>query len=72
MNDTFFTIANVGLTVAIEALLANDRAKSVITTMINEGRTRLTADEIAAMAAESEAVHADLGAAIDKAKAEGR
>lgn len=72
MNDAFFNLANVGLTVAIEALMANERAKTVITAMINEGRTRLTADEIAAMAAESEAVHADLGAAIDKARAEGR
>lgn len=72
MNDDLFKLADIGLTVAIEALMANDRAKNVITTMINEGRNRLTADEIAAMAAESEAVHADLGAAIDKAKAEGR
>lgn len=72
MDDAFFKIANIGLTVAIEALMANDSARAVIAQMLADGRRTLTPDEIAAMAAESEAAHADLGAAIEQAKAEGR
>lgn len=72
MNDQFFKVVDIGLVAVIEALLANDRAKGVLTTLINEGRETLNAEEIAAMDAESEAAHADLRAAIDKARAEGR
>ena len=72
MNDDFFKVVDIGLTAAIEALMANDRAKTVITTMVNEGRETLTDDEIAAMADESDAAHAALRTAIDQAKAQGR
>lgn len=72
MSDEFFKVANIGLTVVIEALLARESSRQVISKMIEEGRSRLTDDEIAAMAAESEEVHAQFGAAIAQAKAEGR
>lgn len=72
MNEDFFRLAQIGLTVAIEALMANDKANLIIREMVASNRTTLTADEIAALDDESNMIHAAHLEEIAKAKAEGR